>query len=591
MDSTHVVSNTDSKRHYFAFKAKDTQLRLNSSSGGIFSLLAESIIKQGGVVFGVGYDENLRVVHKGIETIDELDSIRRSKYVQSDKGESFRQVKELLKNGRKILFSGVQCEIQGLLAYLKKPYANLLTCEVICNSVPSPKVWEIYKESLLEEEGEKLIDFNFRGKDYGWKKGIFAVKTKTIPHYESDFMRGFLEHVITRPSCENCYAKDGQSGSDITLGDFWGLERSHPEFSDDVGVSCVITHNTKALQAIESLKDFGEWEYSSYESIAYGNRALFVSGHTNPVRKQALHEIIHTYSTQGAKEAMHILRKYLKSNVNKSWYLRALRQKIVTCMPYSLKTTLKRIFKKTGGRDITIVTFIDTTNNYGQVMQAYALHQYLHKTYPKVNISFADIGDIRVPFVRRIWRALKKYGIFGFIQEFFIRFNARLSKKDIDSANLNFCVLDTRRAFDVFRANFMYKSDKTFGNLYFRNIPKSDIYIAGSDQIWNSYWGVTRENFCVNPLYHYMLGFVDKKKPHFRNVKKIAYAPSIGSPDIAQDLQDLYYQYLSSFDVLSVREECNISSLKTLGLHAVCARSYHVAFSRGLLIDSYKIKG
>ena len=650
------------------------QLRLDSSSGGIFSLLAQSILSQGGVVFGVGYDEDLRVVHKAVDGHsvlsdkansslvqslndcscsasgtteqvasspctpkhsnlaqdtriscasyvsnsdlesrfrdldlnpesnanklcrtratsqgDLLDSLRRSKYVQSDKGNSFKEVKALLKQGRKVLFSGVQCEIQGLLAYLKKPYENLLTCEVICNSVPSPKVWEIYKQSLCEKE-EKLIDFNFRGKDYGWESGVFAVKTKTktktktIPHYESSFMRGFLDHLITRPSCENCYAKDGRSGADITLGDFWGVGRAHPEFSDNIGVSCVIAHNAKALSALESIKELGEWELSSYEAIVAGNKALIKSGFANPKRTQVLKEIIDTYNTKGAREAIKALERHLPPRAARVSLKQRVRRKIVALLPKTIKVYLKNLVKNLLGRDkkihIAIATFIDTTNNYGQVMQAYALQKYLSQTYPKVDISFIDVHKILIPKSRRVWRAFKKYGILGFVRKFVAKIQARCTPHTPTPDEVYNKSCDDLRGLDTFRQSFMRAPSKTFNNLYFHNIPKADIFIAGIDQIWNSWGIVTKENFCVSYLYHYLFGFVDKRKRVFRNAKKIAYAPSIGSTSIPKELQGFFAQYLRSFDALSVREECNVDSLKELGLESICVPDPTMLLSR-----------
>ena len=685
------------------------QLRLDSSSGGIFSLLAQSILSQGGVVFGVGYDEDLRVVHKAVDGHsvlsdkansslvqslndcscsasgtteqvasspctpkhsnlaqdtriscasyasnsdlesrfrdldlnpesnanklcrtratsqgDLLDSLRRSKYVQSDKGNSFKEVKALLKQGRKVLFSGVQCEIQGLLAYLKKPYENLLTCEVICNSVPSPKVWEIYKQSLCEEEEcaesnstdskvisestnttahnpqsseldskhsscakTKILDFNFRGKDYGWENGVFAVKTKTktktIPHYESSFMRGFLDHLITRPSCENCYAKDGRSGADITLGDFWGVGRAHPEFSDNIGVSCVIAHNAKALSVLESIKDLGEWELSSYEAIVAGNKALIKSGFVNPKRRQALKDIIDTYNTKGARESIKALERYLIHRAKPSLKQRARRQ-IAALLPKRSKVYLKNLVKNLLRCDkkihIAIATFVDTTNNYGQVMQAYALQKYLSQTYPKVDISFIDVHKILIPKSRRVWRAFKKYGILGFVRKFVAKIQARCTPHTPTPDEVYNKSCDDLRGLDTFRQSFMRAPSRTFNNLYFHNIPKADIFIAGSDQIWNSWGIVTKENFCVSYLYHYLFGFVDKRKRVFRNAKKIAYAPSIGSTSIPKELQGFFAQYLRSFDALSVREECNVDSLKELGLESICVPDPTMLLSR-----------
>ena len=299
----------------FALKAKDDNLRLDSSSGGAFTLIAQYVLNRGGVVFGASFDENLNVAHTFIESSAELDKLRRSKYVESTIGESFKQVKAFLKQGRIVLFSGVQCQIHGLNTFLRKPYSNLLTIEVICNSVPSAKVWDIYKESFLEEYGEKLLSFNFRGKDFGWERGIFAAKTKTktIPHYMSPFFQGFLEHTLTRKSCGNCYSKGFVSGADFTLGDFWGIHEYHADFVDDKGVSCVLVHNQKALDILDSLCESAHIISTTASIITLGNPAALRSNPLDKNRDFVLKRVFSLYERKGAKSAMDFLAQVVQN--------------------------------------------------------------------------------------------------------------------------------------------------------------------------------------------------------------------------------------------------------------------------------------
>lgn len=295
----------------FALRAKDDALRLKSSSGGAFSLISQIVLAQNGVVFGASYDENLNVAHRFIEKQDELDALRRSKYVESNLGTSYSQAQSFLKQGRLVLFSGVSCQIHGLHSFLKKPYSNLLTIEVICNSIPSSKVWDIYKESLAEDLGEKLIDFNFRGKDYGWENGVFAIKTKTKtktqPHFKDTYLNNFLNHTITRKSCDNCYSKAFVSGSDITLGDFWGVRNYHSDFTDEKGVSCVLVHNQKGLDFIYALKDSTLLIQTTLLNIINGNPALIQSNKPNLKREQILSDFFDIYAKSGAKKAIAFL--------------------------------------------------------------------------------------------------------------------------------------------------------------------------------------------------------------------------------------------------------------------------------------------
>jgi len=247
----------------YATKNKNEQIRKESSSGGLFTLIAESIIKQGGVVFGAKFNDKWEVVHAYSETIEGLEPFRQSKYVQSVIGESFKQVQTFLKEGRKVLFSGVPCQIAGLKLYLRREYEKLLTVDIVCHGVPSPLVWQNYLgESLHQLVPKKqtsraaITAINFRNKDHGWKTYHFVLKgfsgTKKIEINQSNsqniFMKGFIKNLYLRPSCYACPAKSFKSGSDITLGDFWGIANFLPGEDDDKGTSLVAI-NTKKGEA------------------------------------------------------------------------------------------------------------------------------------------------------------------------------------------------------------------------------------------------------------------------------------------------------------------------------------------------------
>ena len=310
----------------FALKAKCDDLRLNSSSGGAFSLIAEYVLSRGGVVFGASFDENLNVIHRFIEKPEQLELLRRSKYVESFIGDSYKKAKEFLKAGRLVLFSGVQCQIHGLNSFLRKPYENLISVELPCDSVPSSRVWEIYKESLELELGEKLIDFNFRGKDFGWENAVFAIKTKTktktktIPHYEDIFLMNFLNHTITRKSCANCYSKGFVSGADMLIGDFWGVRKYHADFVDDKGVSCIVVHNTKALDIINSISNLCFLEQSNLEAVSKVNFTIIKSCDGNPRRDFILHKFLSIYDkTHNATKAIKFLKRLEYKNTLSYW--------------------------------------------------------------------------------------------------------------------------------------------------------------------------------------------------------------------------------------------------------------------------------
>ena len=263
----------------YAVKNPNDDIRQESSSGGVFTLLAEKVINDGGVVFGVRFDEKWEVEFAYSETIDGLSAFRGSKYIQARVGNAFIDAEQFLKAGRKVLFSGTPCQVKGLLQYLRKDYENLLTVDFVCHGVPSPKVWRLYLKEEVEriarqgDDGKNTVlsskvmpnikGINFRDKSSGWKKYSFALQLTealaegeqnsvlhTNKFYENPFMQAFLSDLILRPSCYMCPAKSGKSGSDITIGDFWGIEHIKPEIDDDKGLSLVMVHNENKISNI-----------------------------------------------------------------------------------------------------------------------------------------------------------------------------------------------------------------------------------------------------------------------------------------------------------------------------------------------------
>lgn len=254
----------------FAAQANNQDIIKKSSSGGIFSLLASKVLEQGGVVFGAIFDEQWNVKHSFIESSDDLDLLRRSKYVQSKIGNTFKQVKFFLENDRKVLFSGTPCQVKGLKLFLSKDYENLVTVDFACHGVPSPTIWKLYLEAICKENNiteEELFQINFRDKSRGWRNPSISIKSAKgdITNLFScdPYMRVFLSNIILRPSCYECSSKNGQSMSDITLADFWGIEQIFPECTEDLGYSLVLLNTTKGKILMPNLSnDIKETTYS-----------------------------------------------------------------------------------------------------------------------------------------------------------------------------------------------------------------------------------------------------------------------------------------------------------------------------------------
>lgn len=241
----------------YACLNRDEDIRLKSSSGGIFTLLAQKVIGQGGAVFGAAFSEDCAAVrHVCVRTTKELSLLRGSKYVQSRTGDTYKEAERLLKAGVTVLYTGTSCQIAGLKSFLRKEYGNLITQDLICHGAPSPLIWRRY----LAEKGRPVQSVSFRDKREGWRN--FSVVLKYDVHTEEShilsddpFMRGFLSDLYLRPSCYRCKAKGMTRCSDITLADFWGAEELVPELFDDKGTSFVLVHSEKGKRLFESVQD------------------------------------------------------------------------------------------------------------------------------------------------------------------------------------------------------------------------------------------------------------------------------------------------------------------------------------------------
>ncbi len=251
----------DRERTAFAAISKNENVRIQSSSGGIFSLIAEYVINKGGIVFGAAlFEDRKSVKHIAVEKISDLDLLRGSKYVQSFIGDTYSLAKDALESERPVLFSGTPCQIAGLYTYLGKKYVNLYTCDFICHGVPSPLVWQKYVEYREEKAASKIQKTFFRHKKYGWKKFslqfIFMNGKEYTQILSKDlYLRGFLSDIYLRPSCYNCSFKGIARPADITLADFWGVENISPKMNDNKGTSLVIVHSEKGSKLFESLHD------------------------------------------------------------------------------------------------------------------------------------------------------------------------------------------------------------------------------------------------------------------------------------------------------------------------------------------------
>ena len=238
---------------------RNEKVRMDSSSGGIFHLLAEKTIAEGGVVFGARFDGQWQVVIDYAETLDGVRPFMGSKYVQARIATAYKDAQTFLRQGRRVLFSGSPCQIAGLHHYLGRRYDNLTTVDFVCHGVPSPKVWGRYLDEVVASGRKAINDIRFRNKNNGWKRFNFQISYDKPSgqlsisgcHRDNHYMRAFLSNMILRPSCHECRAKQGRSHSDITIADFWGIGQIMPDMDDDKGTGLVIINSEKGMSSLD----------------------------------------------------------------------------------------------------------------------------------------------------------------------------------------------------------------------------------------------------------------------------------------------------------------------------------------------------
>jgi coenzyme F420-reducing hydrogenase beta subunit len=280
----------------FACYNKDQQIRSESSSGGLFTLIAERIIDDGGVVFGVRLETDLTAVHGYAQTKEQLRAFRGSKYIQSKIGDTYKTVKQFLEQNREVLFSGTPCQIAGLKAYLLKDYDNLFCTDIICHGVPSRRVWHKYIYYQEKRLGAKVKSVSFKNKNTGWKRSSISLLFDNGTEYSKTldidlFMRAFLRDVCLRPSCYCCNFKTLQRQSDITLADFWGIQNVLPEMDDNRGTSLLLINSTKGKAMFDKIKEEIVFEKVDITEALSENTSAIKSAAQNPNREQFFSEL------------------------------------------------------------------------------------------------------------------------------------------------------------------------------------------------------------------------------------------------------------------------------------------------------------
>lgn len=284
----------------YAAYSKDESLRMESSSGGIFSEIAKLVIEKKGVVYGAAYNDAFEVYHCCVETVDDLAKLRGAKYSESYLGNTFSEILKRIKQGQYVLFAGMPCQVAGLKSFIKKDFENLICIDFVCHGVPSPMVWEEYinYRAKIDADGKLPISINLRSKATGWSRYQYSNffqygkdRNYSCGSSQDLFMKLFVYDYILRPSCGNCIFKGYSRVSDITLGDFWGIWDIDPKFDDNKGTSVVLIQSTKGRLLWNEAKDSILYKKVTLEQASQQNKAMLNVAQMKENREKVLSEI------------------------------------------------------------------------------------------------------------------------------------------------------------------------------------------------------------------------------------------------------------------------------------------------------------
>ena len=340
-----IINNSPQKT--FAAVSKDSEIVKKSASGGVFASLAKKFINDKGIVFGASFCDEWNVKHIKVDNIDDLIKLQGSKYTQSSTEKTYSEAKKLLKKGIKVLYSGTPCQIAGLYGYLGNDYDNLITVDLVCHGVPNNRMFKEYLYFLENKEHGKIKQFTFRDKNIGWGINGSAVilkkdseKIKKILQSASSYFFYFSQGLIYRDSCYKCKYACSHRPADLTLGDYWGIEKVHPEYlgnngwNESKGISVVIANTIKGIEFLNKNQSCFEMKKSDFEKASEGNLQLRRPSEYNIKRE----EILEIYMKNGWQG--------IEARFNKNIGIRKYNSFIKSFIPVSLKRLLKKYIKQ-----------------------------------------------------------------------------------------------------------------------------------------------------------------------------------------------------------------------------------------------------
>ncbi len=386
--------------HTIAAINKNMSVRWDSTSGGAFSALADVMYAQGGYVSGAVYNDDFSVSNYISNNQEDLKRLRSSKYLQSKAEGLYKQIRDLLRNGEKVLACGTPCQMAALRSFLRKDYDNLTIVDFICRGVNSPKVYRKYLDSLERKYGGKVVYVKAKNKELGWRNLTRKVVFDNGKVYygvlmDDDFRRGYHTNVFCRPSCYHCQYKGFPRMADITIADYWGIENVDKNLDNNIGTSMILLNSKKGIEYFEQAKEKFEWKETRFESILPGNIALRKPIQPAKIDRKAFFEDLDNGTFDD------VVKKYFpKNNINSL----SLKQRIKNVIkPYYF------IYKKFGFSFRAYINFIkinyrkNTSCNFKEGHVVYTMPSSVFDIHPSAKI------DIKAPFlygnnpVRGMW--------------------------------------------------------------------------------------------------------------------------------------------------------------------------------------------
>lgn len=317
----------------YAIQHKNDDILKESSSGGAFRLLADEIIKNAGCVVGCIWDENYQPILTIADTIEELLPMQGSKYLSSNTLDVYTQVKERLKKGQKVLFTGAPCQCAGLIKYLGKEYENLLTADFLCHGMPSQEIFNQYLDTVENNLGlaknknsRKITSYKFRDKS---KKGWGHVSSYTWVNNSKEYKRysigktdeydyGFLKGYFNRYSCYSCNFRGKNRFTDFTFCDYWGIQNYHPEFISTKGVSALSINTLKGKSFFEKIKEKTIYAKTDLKNVAIENPSLLHEEiETIPLERKKMYEMLKKLGWQSVAKKYFRPKNYFLYHI---WY-------------------------------------------------------------------------------------------------------------------------------------------------------------------------------------------------------------------------------------------------------------------------------